>query len=462
MASKKAQIGDIRKWAKGEYQKVAEGKWKKVAEKRQAAHEQTLGGSSGGAGGSSKAGSAFHAAKSAMKPEKPKASVEEKIAAAEDASHQAKVADKRAKQLSKSGDPAVREAAAKAAKDAREAAIRALKEAKAAQAAEKKTAPKKEPPKKESPKKPEKSFADAFEEAANEPEPPKKAKEKQKPEQKKPEQKKKKPEQKPEQKEKPKAEEKEQATKEQKPKAKIDPDAARQSEHFDTLYDAVPNPSDPHSMVGLGAGDLDSSGYPTGDTKAVLDSVALFTAGNVASVRDPSKFDPELAEGKIIAGAKYKRRGSGSYDVHSIESATREQYEKAHQVMKGISALPYKHSERFDGDTGEVFRGMNLPPAAAAQLSVGSDFDLSGVSSWSANREVASGFSYFPTKGEGMSQDEAATGKAVLFRLVPTRGRYINSLSTFPGESEFVTGGRVRVVKRTESDDQTIIDVEHM
>jgi len=206
--------------------------------------------------------------------------------------------------------------------------------------------------------------------------------------------------------------------------------------------------SDRHAPLRLDPADIGADGSPAGPAKDVLDSVSLFTAGNVDAVRDPSRYDPEAARGSIASGATYVGP-DGRQRIHSVESPTRVQYERAREVLADMARAPTQQGADF-------FRGMSLP--SAESLNPGSTFDLSAISSWSSALDVAESF----TVGSETVVSGSAQGEAVVFRMKPRRGRVITPLSAFRGEDELVTGGEVRIVRRERIGDVWFVDVEQI
>lgn len=193
---------------------------------------------------------------------------------------------------------------------------------------------------------------------------------------------------------------------------------------------------DRHAPLRLTRGQVDVNGHPTGSTKDVLDSVAVFTSGNVASVRDPSKFDADLSG--LVAGTRFVGP-DGKHRVHTIEETTKADYERAHRVLSRLARAP------VDEKQPERFRGMALESEHVEDLNPGDTFDLSAISSWTSARDVAEAFA---TEDPTVVERRAGEREPVLFRLIAKRGRDITNLSAYRGEDEFITGGKVKIVSR--------------
>ncbi len=205
----------------------------------------------------------------------------------------------------------------------------------------------------------------------------------------------------------------------------------------------------------LSAEDLNEEGRPKGKAKELLDSMALFTGGNVATVRDPRKYDRDLAQGQI-GGALYAA-GTGDFanrQYHRVENPTKRQYEIASRVLSEIAQAPTV------GEQQEQYRGMVLEAETHAELQPGTEFDLRNISSWTPEESVAKAFAEQHEAVVDPDKPRAPGGPVVMRLAQPKRGRDITPLSSFRGEAEFITGGKVRVTKRSVENGIVYIDVE--
>jgi hypothetical protein len=178
----------------------------------------------------------------------------------------------------------------------------------------------------------------------------------------------------------------------------------------------------------------------TREQRDVLEAVTVYSAGNVGAVRDPTRFDPAKASAPI-PGPRF--RWPGGDTVYRVEP-TREAYENAHRVFRALATRPAR-------DRSTLYRGMHLPPAAARALTPGAEFDTGAIASWSTARDIAVDFTW-----DGAKKGELG----VVMRMVPRHGSRIDALSRYADEAEFISSGRVRVVRVQETDEYILVDVE--
>ena len=77
--------------------------------------------------------------------------------------------------------------------------------------------------------------------------------------------------------------------------------------------------------------------------------------------------------------------------------------------------------------------------------------DTGTIASWSSSEGNATDFTW----------DGARKGElGVLMRMVPRHGARIDALSRYADEAEFISSGRVRVVRVTETPEYLLVDVE--
>ena len=178
----------------------------------------------------------------------------------------------------------------------------------------------------------------------------------------------------------------------------------------------------------------------TRDERTVLEAVTIYSAGNVGAVRDPSRFSAAKASAPI-PGPRF--RWPGGDEVLRVPP-TREAYENAHRVFRALATRPSR-------ERATMWRGMHLDPGAARALTPGTEFDTGTIASWSTSEEIAADFTW----------DGARKGElGVLMRMVPRHGARIDALSRYADEAEFISSGRVRVVRVTETPEYLLVDVE--
>lgn len=159
--------------------------------------------------------------------------------------------------------------------------------------------------------------------------------------------------------------------------------------------------------------------------EAVLLATTLFTGENDDTVKDPSKYNPRLAE----------ESEGGVNEWREMGTPTKEDYIVANKVMTHLAEAPMK--EPLD-----VYRGMSLPAKLVDQIvktvSSGnsSRFDLRGISSWSD----------FKMAAEGFMKPKTATSTPVLLKMKTKYGTKLDNVSMYPEEVETVVGGKVNIV----------------
>jgi len=219
---------------------------------------------------------------------------------------------------------------------------------------------------------------------------------------------------------------------------------------------------------------------------AIINSIMLFTAGNVATIRNPEKFSPEEAEelsspiptgyknAPIAAVPKYYRGeitkaemgiGAGmgpeefeyavnqygipGYALPYVIKPTKVLYAIARDVMLKIANM-----NNPEGST-HIYRGISLPPDIGIALKAGMEFNPGAIASWSTVQEIAARFSYpsgmmSPEEHEALSPEEKQAiqdAVAFLFNIKSSEvGASIASLSTFKGEFEYILGRKVKII----------------
>ncbi len=158
----------------------------------------------------------------------------------------------------------------------------------------------------------------------------------------------------------------------------------------------------------------------------VVDAITLFTNGNVASVKDPTKAK-NMGTGTVNSTVRMRDPKFKDHRKPWVTPNTPETYKKAHDIMVGLAHAP-RDSKK------QLWRGMvGVGQELRDQLVVGAEMDLGPVASFSSSKSVANKFT---SKYNGF-----------LFKLKSDRGTDISDLSHFKGEKETVVGGKIRVTK---------------
>ena len=184
---------------------------------------------------------------------------------------------------------------------------------------------------------------------------------------------------------------------------------------------------------------------------AVYNSIILFTAGSVSTVREPETYDPgrSLPIRKI---GKYTFKPSSEevpfpnsikYDYPYVLQPTKELYLIANHVIYTISTM-----KNIKPDIKSIYRGLILPYEVFHNLEVGDVFNSRGPSSWSTDRILAQDFADEAYNG-GSATRKMTKPSAVLFSLNhPEYGNDISGISQYASEREFLLGKSVRVIKK--------------
>jgi hypothetical protein len=179
---------------------------------------------------------------------------------------------------------------------------------------------------------------------------------------------------------------------------------------------------------------------------AVYNSIILFTAGSVATVREPKRFDPARAF-QISRRGKYTVKKSSEQDPDDtfrfafpyILKPTKEMYLIANHVITTISTM-----QNVQAGLSDIHRGMALPRKIAEALKEGDIFNSHGPSSWTTDIVTAEDFADAREK-KGM--EEAVS---VVFNVEkPSFGNDIHYLSQYSVEKEFLLGKPIKIVGKT-------------
>lgn len=161
--------------------------------------------------------------------------------------------------------------------------------------------------------------------------------------------------------------------------------------------------------------------------KLLLEAVDLFTSKLYFSkVRNPESFK----------GSKFK---------------TKEELERANELIRVLSSVPREGIPPMKGAKSPlgpgIHRGVNVPEEILGTLREGNSYDIGPMTSWSQNYTTGKRFS----KG-AFSQ--------VLFHIPcekVKRGSHIGDMSQYKKESEFVTGGKLKISSIKKQGDLIII-----
>ena len=192
---------------------------------------------------------------------------------------------------------------------------------------------------------------------------------------------------------------------------------------------------------------------------AIINSLILFTAGNVATVRSPENFSDEDAE-EIQSPIMGQGYGSSSYvDSKRQNYKDDDRISKAYQdkIKSGTHLPPYLFKPTkelytianyvlvqcgamtgFSRQSSKtIYRGLRIPEQIYENLKIGSTFNNKMISSWSTNKKVSEGFA---------NDQDVSAGKWCLFVVNnPKHGTDISSLSAYKHEEEYILGTPVTI-----------------
>lgn len=119
---------------------------------------------------------------------------------------------------------------------------------------------------------------------------------------------------------------------------------------------------------------------------------------------------------------------------------TQEDYKIANTIVTKLAQLPHKNNEA----PYTIFRGMGLNKNVILSLKQLQDkgeeitFNFHTISSWTDSHDIAAGFAR-QLEGENVP---------VLFKVYgPKHGTFLDEISSYPEEGEFLTGGQLRITK---------------
>ena len=216
-------------------------------------------------------------------------------------------------------------------------------------------------------------------------------------------------------------------------------------------FEEFKNKYTPQDIIEL-AGELENSrgevwdlidGYRKTDKMPLLVEVAralaLFTGGNVASVRDPEQFDAEKAKeslgGKLSHVAWLLRPLTGKFmDVPQ----TKDNYKVANYILELLAQSKAKKPWHA---TQDVYRGMHSLSANAflALCKPGAVYSLGKIVSTTVDKKVADRF----IKGEPRYKLVYVIDNSKAKKGIYTAG----ATSSYSSEQELIIGGKIRVLK---------------
>jgi len=172
----------------------------------------------------------------------------------------------------------------------------------------------------------------------------------------------------------------------------------------------------------------------TDDFQTIIQtSIALFTGGNVESVRDPSNFNKDKSKATGHLADTLRNLGRESDKAGDVETSLGE-----YQVANTLISAMAQGSIRSSNNIQSIYRGIMLPQDVASELKVGMMFGRD-LSSWTADEEQARSFIY-------VGPDEHSTKiRCLLMIRRPKTGAPVFSFSVYPDEQEVIRKGQVRI-----------------
>ena len=205
---------------------------------------------------------------------------------------------------------------------------------------------------------------------------------------------------------------------------------------------------------------------------AILNSIFLFTAGNVATVRNPEKFDPQASEkgvespsrggfayGNRVATYTSSKKGDGPEETtfggsglgiyRYLLKPTKKLYTIANRVIRIMASM------KNPAGSTTIYRGIGLPYEVFENLKEGEVFHAGGaprkVSSWTTDPNVAEQFECGGVAGNTIDSVTANNDKkwvCTTFIIENCKiGVFMGELSGFRGESEFLLSAPVYISK---------------
>jgi hypothetical protein len=155
----------------------------------------------------------------------------------------------------------------------------------------------------------------------------------------------------------------------------------------------------------------------------IIKSIVLFTGGNVASVRSPTKFRTQLADPLYSAG---------KYNIDYIPKKI--DYQIAKNILLKLAAA------KNDKINMPIYRGITLNFHTTNLFKPGIKFNNWPLSSWTTDKTVALEFA---ESGYGFSDDT----KILIQIDRPRFGCYIADLSAYEAEKEVIFGKKLKIIE---------------
>jgi hypothetical protein len=219
-------------------------------------------------------------------------------------------------------------------------------------------------------------------------------------------------------------------------------------------------------------GQIDVSKITDPKEMAIINSIILFTAGNVISVRSPENFSDEDAK-ELMSPIMGHGVGVPSYvdskrQDHKDDGRISKQYKN--KIKRGTHLPPYLFKPTKElytianyvliqcgAMTGfarqnnkTIYRGLRLPEQIYGNLKTGTAFNNKMISSWSTNKKVAVGFA---------DDQDVSAGKWCLFLVNnPQYGTDISALSAYQHEHEYILG-KPLIIKSIKTEDLSSLGV---
>jgi len=167
---------------------------------------------------------------------------------------------------------------------------------------------------------------------------------------------------------------------------------------------------------------------------AVINSIILYTGGNVASVRKPNEFIPDQAD--QAKKSLWLPDGTIYPDNLSV-IPDKDMYIIANYVMTQLANLPIKSPIT-------VYRGIALPNRIAQNIRVGTTFLNKQLSSWTLDESEAINFG----KENAIKMMDSEEMAVCIFKVDNfSVGADISHLSVYPKEKEFICSRKVMIKK---------------
>ena len=164
--------------------------------------------------------------------------------------------------------------------------------------------------------------------------------------------------------------------------------------------------------------------------RGIVKALMLFTGGNVASVRDPEKFDPEKSKQFDLS------RVGRMLDNYASQSPTKDDYQISNYILK---ILAQSKAKKPWNATQELYRGLHSLSANAflALCKPGTVYSLGEIISTSISAAVATNF----VNDKPRYQLVYTLDNTKIKKGIYTAGR----TSAYAHEEEVVLGGKIKI-----------------